>query len=209
MGVDVDPRRGRRAARDRLLAAHRDRQGAGAGRPGPDHGRADRQPRQARDRGAVRAHRAAQGSAASRSSTSRTGWTRSTGSPTGSPSCATAGGCSPRPLTDVDARSRSSRGSSDARSRATWPTSTVRGRPSARLLLEARGLCSGTRRPGRVLHAARRRDPRPRRADGQRPDRARALPVRHRPAVRRRDPRARPHRRTVAARATPSPPASR
>ena len=66
-GVHRHGRRGRSAgpgqrAEHRLLAAHRDREGAGPGRPGVDHGRADGQPRPARDRGAVRADRPAEGS---------------------------------------------------------------------------------------------------------------------------------------------------
>ena len=79
----------------RVLAADRDRQGAGAGRPRPDHGRADGQPRAAETEALFELDRPAEGARASRSSTSRTGWTRSTGSPTASRSCATASGCSP------------------------------------------------------------------------------------------------------------------
>ena len=65
-GVRRHGRRGRSAgpgqrAEHRVLAAHRDRQGAGPGRPGVDHGRADGQPGPARDRGAVRADRPAEG----------------------------------------------------------------------------------------------------------------------------------------------------
>ena len=93
--------RGRRHPAARLLPG-RD-PADGGDRPGardrvgtdPDPGRADVEPRRARDRAALPGHAQAARPRASRSCSSPTSWTRSTRSPTGSRSCATGGWSGP------------------------------------------------------------------------------------------------------------------
>ena len=74
----------------RRAADRRDRQGGQLRRPGHPDGRADRRARRPRGRAALRDHRAASPSAASRSSTSPTGSRRSSTSATPSPCSRTA-----------------------------------------------------------------------------------------------------------------------
>ena len=90
LGVELDSDDAGQAALDRQPAARRDRPRAGRRRARGDHGRADLVALGRGGAAAVRRHRRPHASAASASSTSRTAWTRSSSSPTASPSCATA-----------------------------------------------------------------------------------------------------------------------
>ena len=179
MDVEVDPRARVSELEHRVLAAHRDRQGAGPGRPGVDHGRADGQPGPARDRGAVRADRPAEGAGHrdrlhlapdGRGVPDR----RSDHHPAGRKPAAHR--AADRHHAGADRRGHRRQG--DRRRDGlpgTRPRGFRRGRCSRR-----RNLQAGTRVQRRLLHPARGRDPRPGRADGQRPDRAGQGAVRHR-----------------------------
>ena len=87
---DIDPAAPVRDALDLAAAAGRDRQGPDAGLPGADPRRADRRADRARGADPLRDHAQARRVRASRSSTSRTAWPRSSTIATASPCCATA-----------------------------------------------------------------------------------------------------------------------
>ena len=101
-GRRARPRRPRQAALDRQPAARRDRPRAGRRRARGDHGRADLVALRRGGAAAVRRHRRPHGARRRRRSTSRTAWTRSSRSPTASPSCATAGTSRPRTPSELD-----------------------------------------------------------------------------------------------------------
>ena len=88
-GLDISPERNGALAARRRAAAGRDRQGADAGARAAAARRADRRAGRRGDRAPVRGDRRSCEPRACRSSTSRTGWTRSRASPIGSRCCAT------------------------------------------------------------------------------------------------------------------------
>ena len=189
----LDPRHAGRGPADRPAAARRDRPGAVAGRPHPDHGRADLGAERGRGRGAVQGDPRAD--AARRRDRlhlppPRGGARRS---PTTSPCCATAS-------SSRRGRAAERRPRLDRRSR--WSVATPgRLSPSATPRARRRS-CSRVRRaqrrrprqPARLavddvsLDGARRRDRRHLRPDGRRAHRAArgASPGRHAPCDRRR-----------------------
>ena len=150
---------------------------------GADHGRAHRRPQRRGGRGAARPDPPVRAPRTPASSTSRTGWTSSSRSPTGSRSSATA--AMSRPLDTAATTMKEvvslmvaahdhERGEAGRRARR------PRGRASA-----SRDLCTKDAAQGRVLRPPRRRDPRLRRADGRRPHRGGPGAGRRRPSQRR------------------------
>ena len=144
IGLDIDPRTPVHDARRRAAADGGDRQGAVAGRAHPGDGRADRGAVRARDRAAVRDHRGASSSRASRSSTSRTAWPRCSRSATASRCCATAA----RSRLDAAGRDHARRaGPADGRPPGRHDLCARILRSPGEVVLEVKGLASKTASP--------------------------------------------------------------